>query len=236
MGRTAAIARVLTGDQLECEVVTAGDQRLKLTGSTTDVEPQAEGSEALLSNKALVHNAWAYTKFTYQKVNLSTKDEQERADELAEAHRKVTEWIADLADEHVGITRSAWCSSCFASSDHRKVKRPTGRMPAYLCVHCGSPTLPCASPRCRNMAVRGRGAVRAPRYCAEHRHDIPGFEKSEQKLEVLADYRKFLEYDCVARAGFRAVPELPGVSSALGREGAQASGASCRLRGPQDSW
>lgn len=27
-------------------------------------------------------------------------------------------------------------------------------------------------------AVRGRGAVRVPRYCAEHRHEIPGFQTS----------------------------------------------------------
>ena len=43
-----------------------------------------------------------------------------------------------------------------------------------------SPTLPCADPRCDNMAERVRGTIRAPRYCAEHRHDIPGFANTER--------------------------------------------------------
>src|SRR4029079_18067168 len=57
------------------------------------------------------------------------------------------------------------------------------------------PTLPCAGPRCHNMAVRERGAIRVPRYCAEHRHEIPGFEKADHKMGALEDYREFLTYD-----------------------------------------
>jgi hypothetical protein len=42
----------------------------------------------------------------------------------------------------------------------------------------------------------GRGAIRVPRYCAEHRHEIPGFEKvRRQEWARSADYRDFLEYD-----------------------------------------
>ena len=39
-----------------------------------------------------------------------------------------------------------------------------------------TPTLPCAAKGCDHMAVRNRGPVRMPRFCAEHRHEIPGFE------------------------------------------------------------
>ena len=70
-----------------------------------------------------------------------------------------------------------------------------GQLPAYLCSSCGSPTLPCAGPGCDNMAVRGRGAIRVPRFCAEHRHEIPGFAKADRKMGTLGDYEEFLEYD-----------------------------------------
>lgn len=146
-------------------------------------------------NRALVHNAWAYAKFTYLKVNLPTQDEQDSAAKRAAAHRKVAAWIVQLADSPTGTTKTAWCSSCFAKAEHQKVERRVGRVPVYLCVNCGSPTLPCAGPRCENMAVRERGPVRVPRYCAEHRHQIPGFEKADHTMGALADYREFLEYD-----------------------------------------
>ena len=45
------------------------------------------------------------------------------------------------------------------------------------------------------MAMRERGTIRVPRYCAEHRHEIPGFAKADRKMDTLVDYREFLEYD-----------------------------------------
>ena len=56
---------------------------MTLSGSTSDVEPSAKGSLALKKNPALIHNAWAFAKFTYQKVNLPTKDEQRSAEKSA---------------------------------------------------------------------------------------------------------------------------------------------------------
>ncbi|MFT6393308.1 MAG: hypothetical protein ACJA14_002838 [Ilumatobacter sp.] len=32
------------------------------------------------------------------------------------------------------------------------------------------------------MAVRKQGPVRLPRFCAEHRHEIPGFEKASDNF------------------------------------------------------
>ncbi|CCH78559.1 conserved hypothetical protein [Nostocoides japonicum T1-X7] len=45
------------------------------------------------------------------------------------------------------------------------------------------------------MAVRDRGAIRIPQYCAEHRHDIPGFEKAQHSIGELHDYDDFLKYE-----------------------------------------
>lgn len=45
------------------------------------------------------------------------------------------------------------------------------------------------------MAVRARGALRVPQYCAEHDHTITGFEKSSQKMDSLVDYHEYLKFE-----------------------------------------
>jgi len=189
------VARVLNGDRLECQVVAPRGETLTLTGTPTDVEPAVEGSAMFGGNRALVNNAWAFAKFTHLKVSLPTREEQRNAEKRANAHQEVVEWLADLADDLEIAAEEAWCSGCFHYSTHRKGKRPVGQVPAYLCANCGTPTLPCAYPPCDNMAVRERGAIRMPRYCAEHSHNIPGFAKADRKMDTLVDYREFLEYD-----------------------------------------
>jgi hypothetical protein len=195
MAKSKVVTRVMEGDRLECQVESPYGEKLTLTGSTKDVEPEVEGSPVLKGNRALLNNAWAFAKFTYLKVNLPSQEEQKNAEKRAEAHRKVAKWLTDLTADLASARKQGWCSSCFVNGDHQKVKRPVGHLPAYLCSNCGSPTLPCAGPRCDNMAERGRGAIRVPRYCAEHRHEIPGFEKADHKMGTLEDYRKFLAYD-----------------------------------------
>jgi Protein of unknown function (DUF726) len=196
MSKTSVVARVLDGDRLECQIVSPQGKRLTLTGTTADVEPKSiDGAATLRGNRALVHNAWAFAKFTYLKVNLPSADEQKGAEKRSKAHREMAEWITDLADDLGRTTTGGWCSGCFTDKNHRKVRDPAGPFPAYLCTNCGSPTLPCADPRCDNMALRGRGPIRLPRYCAEHRHEIPGFEKADRKMGTLGDYQEFLEYD-----------------------------------------
>ena len=155
MPKSNVVTRVLSGDRLECQVISPDREKLTLTGNTTDVEPaEVKGSAALGRNRALVNNAWAFAKFTYQKVNLPTQEEQKLAEKRAKAHQEVAEWLADLADDLEIGTKEGWCSSCFEKVEHRKGKRPFGQVPAYLCSNCGSPTLECADPTCEYMAVR----------------------------------------------------------------------------------
>jgi hypothetical protein len=45
------------------------------------------------------------------------------------------------------------------------------------------------------MAVRTTRQVTTPRYCAEHRHDINGFEKATQHLGRIDDYQDWLDYE-----------------------------------------
>jgi len=50
------------------------------------------------------------------------------------------------------------------------------------------------------MATRGPAALKVPRYCAEHRHDIPSFARARSKLKSLDDYKEWLEFDKVNAA------------------------------------
>lgn len=190
-----AVARILERDRLECQIKSPRGKKLTLTGAVLDVEPSAEGSEELQSNRALLHNAWAYAKNTYLKVSLPTLDEQHRADRRARTHKRIAEWITDLADDITDLTRWGWCSDCFTYAVHQKSKRPTGRFAPYLCGTCGSPTVPCGGLGCMNMAARTRSGVRLPAFCAEHRHEIPSFTRAEEKIDSLVDYGQFLRYD-----------------------------------------
>ena len=204
MSKSSVVARVLAGDRLECQIVSPRGKKLTLAGTTADVEPKTiDGAATLQGNRALVHNAWAFAKFTYLTVNLPSAEEQKGAQKRAKAHREVAEWITDLADDLGRTTTGGWCSGCFTDANHRKVKDPAGPFSAYLCSNCGSPTLPCAAPGCDNMAICGQGAIRLPHYCAEHRHEIPGFAKADRKIDTLQDYPEFLKYDKanLSRAG-----------------------------------
>ena len=247
MSNAKVIARVLESGQLECRIVPGKGEELVLTGSPAELEPSMDGPSSLSGNRALVDNAWAFAKFTYLKVSLPTEAEQKSAEKRAGVHRQVAAWIAELAADIERTTKGGWCSACFTDCDHRKVRNPPGPLPAYLCVNCGSPTLPCAAPSCDNMATRGHGALRTPRYCAEHRHEIPGFEKASLKMESLDDYRAFLEFEkpnlsrttklvgaglvTLATGGLAAYAAAPAIGGAIGSMASTYTGAAASSYG-----
>ncbi|WP_082571440.1 DUF726 domain-containing protein [Agromyces sp. Root1464] len=208
-------AHVLDGTRLKVDVVSDQGATLSLVGELTDLEPTVDGGGVLEGNPALRSNMWAYAKTWYtarttsnagalsladpteQKAALKLVEETKRiAQKQAEAYAKTAQWIADVADDVSLLdVEHGWCSSCFFQTEHRKSNRPAGQLPVYVCQGCGSPTLPCVAVGCDNMAVRGRGAIRVPQFCAEHRHDIPGFEKAQGTIGELHDYEEFLQYD-----------------------------------------
>ncbi len=208
-------AHVVGGTRLKVEVVSDQGARLVLEGDVVDVEPTVDSGGVLADNPALVSNLWAFAKSWYearttsyadalsatdresQKAAHKQADENKKtAQKRADAYAKVAQWIADVADDVSPYQpKLGWCSSCFTKTEHRKSNRPNGQMPVYVCQSCGAPTLPCVAPGCENMAVRERGAIRVPQYCAEHRHDIPGFEKAQGSFGELHDYEDFLKYE-----------------------------------------
>lgn len=208
-------AYVAEGSHLRVIVESDQGVTLSLTGEFTDVEPAVEQPSVLAENPALVSNMWAHAKAWHEANTLSDdgalaepdperqkaalKELAERrklASKRASAFAKTAQWIADVADDVSPLQpRSGWCSSCFFETNHHKSNRPGGQLPVYVCQGCGAPTLPCVAPRCEHMAVRERGAVRVPQYCAEHRHEIPGFAKSQVPFGPLEDYDQYLAFE-----------------------------------------
>ncbi|MBK8468916.1 MAG: DUF726 domain-containing protein [Candidatus Phosphoribacter sp.] len=208
-------AHVVEGTHLRVEVVSDQGATLTLAGNITDLEPTVESDGVLKENPALLSNAWAFAKTWHEArttsfaaalevadpkgQNTALKQAEERkkaAEKRSNAYAKVAQWIADVADDLSPYEpKHGWCSSCFAKTEHLKSNRPAGQLPVYVCQGCGSPTLPCVAPGCDNMAVRERGAIRVPQYCAEHRHEIPGFEKAQGSFGELHDYEDFLQYE-----------------------------------------
>ena len=206
---------VVEGTRLKVEVVSDQGATLALIGKVTDLEPSIASGGVLATNPALRTNMWAHAKTWYAAHTISNQEALSLADPAAQkaalkevteakkvAHKRsdeyasVAQWIADVADDLSSLdVHDAWCSSCFLKTEHKKSNRPAGQMPVYVCQGCGSPSLPCVAAGCINMAVRVRGAIRVPQFCAEHRHEITGFEKAQGKFGELHDYEEFFQYE-----------------------------------------
>lgn len=180
---------------MKCEVTTPSGRTLLAEGDLKTPEPTVSGSTELTTNRTLVNNLWAYAQHEKWSRRLRTPEKVEAHAAEAAAHRKVAARLADLLEDVSAEQRRGWCSSCISHTSHAKVKQAGLRMPTYICGDCGSPTTACAAPTCPNMAIRPLKVVKAPRYCAEHRHDITGFEKASRRLKDLEDANELLVFD-----------------------------------------
>lgn len=239
--------------ELTCEVHTPMGRPLELSGRASDIEPRTRGDNRMCNNEALVHNAWAAAK--YHQAFVEATDEKLKTDHLTQykAHAATTTTIATLLDDLTAITRDGWCSGCFTFASHLQIERKSSSsFRVYLCNFCGSPTMGCAARNCSNMATTDGGSSRIPKFCGEHRHDIPSFERAGRTIESLDDYRTLLEYDkpnlakgakfaaagvltagVMSGAAFMAAPAIGGAIGAqlLGYSGAVASNAGLAMLG-----
>jgi pimeloyl-ACP methyl ester carboxylesterase len=202
-------------DAFSCLLSADGEARLTATGTMPDDKPKLAGSRTLKSNKTVVENLWAFGKheFLFRRARASDKRKSHQAQ--ASRHANMAAAVADMVDRLGDSERKAWCSACFSWSVHRRVEG-WGTVPAaYLCTGCGSPTTPCAAVSCPNMANRGlhRGGV--PRYCAEHRHDIAGFDRLHERLESIDDYGELLNFNRRDLAKATRIAIVTGVAAAV---------------------
>lgn len=211
--------------------------QIEIEGSLDDVEPTVTGSDKLVSNRALVENLWAYGEHECQRRRTRNRERADSHKKAAALHGDMAVTIAIFAGANQKGRRQDWCSACFTRTEHRGVDIPRLVPDAYLCSNCGAPTSPCVAPRCSNMADRGIGSARVPRYCAEHRHDVRGFKKLSAEissLDAVDDWLAFEKHNLaattritvmstaaaavIAPAAFFAAPAIAGAlgASALG--------------------
>lgn len=164
-------------------------------GTDLDTEPELTGDQELLDNVALVAlvlgfaaNELAYrrSRSVEKRANHRKAADEERKDAIALANL-----VLRLEDEQV----YEWCSGCFAKTVHRHVRGADRPARTFLCQACGTPTVDCAVLGCSHHAViRPRRPVTLA-YCAEHRHEIPGFAKLRETIPTLEDHAGFLKHE-----------------------------------------
>lgn len=171
--------------------------------------PSYAGAERLAGNKVLAVNLWAYA--CAEKERRVVRNEQTRTEleKQAATHADMACNVADLVDKVGRERRTDWCSACFVNTDHRRVEGSGLSTPTYLCQNCGAATSPCVALRCTNMATRGLGSIRIPRYCAEHRHDLPSFEGGDDRIPDLSEYAELLAF---RRKNLAAITKTAGVA------------------------
>jgi hypothetical protein len=238
-------------DGMKCEVRSRQGHVLRVSGTLADIEPHTDGDDRMRHNAALVHNAWAYAKHEKQFRRLKLEEKRASHRKQADLHAKTAAQIADLVDLLGESSRTGWCSACFTKCEHREVRMGSGRVPAYLCMTCGSPTLRCAAPYCKCMANRGFGPIQIPKFCAAHRHDIYSFERASDKVDRLEQYEQLHVFDVrnltrisrllmtgllaagvIGTGGFFAGPAIGGAIGALsGYSGAAATSYGLALLG-----
>ncbi len=190
-------------DGMKCEVRSPQGRFLQLIGTLATVESEASGDETMIANRSLVHNAWAFAKHEKQYFakhekqyrRLKNPEKRQSHRKQADAHAKTASAIAELIDLLGQSTKKGWCSACYTWSGHQELESGRLSIPASLCVTCGSPTLHCAAPGCAHMAVRKFGSIRIPRFCAEHRHEIPSFARAAEKVATLDDYERLMVFE-----------------------------------------
>ena len=176
------------------QIATREGSHLWLTGSG-GTTPSRSGTQSLTTSDALCLTAWAYGQAEYALSRCHQEEKREQLRRLSGRQRKAALTLAMVADSLTAEGRKAWCSACMQFGTHRKSNLGGVMIGTYSCMQCGASTIPCALPTCRNMALRGKTNLPGRRYCAEHRHDIPGFAKANRRLPSLLDYKTLLAYD-----------------------------------------
>ncbi len=195
MSATVSVTMVGEG-RVACVLRSPMGRRLELSGPLAGPVAEAiEGDDEMLSNAAMVNNAWAYAKHSIAALEAAEPDDEKSQLAQAGVHEEIAREISGFVDRlTTEVVLARWCSGCFAKTTHRKVA-VRRRLPTYLCAKCGTPTRVCPAPGCAHMAVRGPGSVRLPKYCAEHRHELPSFARAADKISAPHRYRDILKYD-----------------------------------------
>ncbi|MGV8966574.1 MAG: DUF726 domain-containing protein [Cellulomonas sp.] len=173
----------------------AGSLALVARGTDLDTEAEVTGDPELMRNVALVALVLGHAanELAYRRSRSPEKRANHR--KAADVERKDAIALADLVIRPGDRSARAWCSGCFANTEHRHVRGADRPRRTYLCQECGTPTVDCAVVGCSHHAViRPRTPVTLA-YCAEHRHEVPGFAKLDETIPSLGEYASFLKFE-----------------------------------------
>lgn len=226
-----------------CTLVSTIGTKVDVVRTSLDEPDQLYGDVGLRNNRAIVRSVEAFANHEFLARRL--RNEETRASHRVQAtfFRETCLKLCEMVERAAGHGPTGWCSACFARAEHRPVSGMSRPSPAFLCTGCGAPTTRCVAPRCDNFANRPLRRVAAPSFCAEHRHDVPGFEKLTEKLTSLDGYAEWLSFDkpnlrrmthiaigvagsaaAVVPAAFLAAPAIGGaIGSLSGLSGAAAT-------------
>lgn len=186
-------------DAFVCSLSTRAGAQLTLRASVAGTEPELSGDPVLLGNPTIVTNVWAYGKHEAQYRRTRAAEKRKSHAKRAVKHKTSALAAARYAERLSGRSRSGWCSGCFMESPHLVVKTPaTTRL--HLCESCGALTSVCRLPSCRHMATRRLDRIDAPGFCAEHRHEIPGFDKLNDGFNTIDESAEWLKFDSLNAA------------------------------------
>lgn len=153
------------------------------------------GVKGLGDNETLVRHAEAFGSNEFSARRLRADEKRESHRRQAVKHKRAAEAIARLVPLITDVARVGWCSACLSRASHGRVEARRGIGGTFLCGRCGAPTARCLAPRCEHMAALGDDVARTPRYCAAHRHEVPGFNKLASRLASLDDYEDWLTFE-----------------------------------------
>ncbi len=215
-----------------CEIWSPKGRSLKVFGNLREPEPTVTGDAELTRNRAIAQNLWTAASEYVQGLAIETaedstdsEDARENTAELVKNYETAARTSAKTAKEITGYTENlgeetteGWCSNCAQLTTHHKVTTEGLKRSLFLCDGCGVPTVQCAAPGCTSMAVKTGGTKGMVPYCAEHRHDIPSFERSAETITDLTEWETLVQFDKpdLAKITTRASIGVAAVSGAAG--------------------
>ncbi len=178
----------------ECEL--EGENGLSVLVSRLADATRIEVTREDLPTVALVDAVEQYAENEFGRRRARTDQKRAHHEKQGAKWRATAEHISALLGAISDKQEEGWCSGCLTKSKHRLIAaRTIFGTRQYVCCDCGSPTGWCDVPRCDNFATRSDMPRRAQRFCAEHNHDIPSFEKLDDQIACLDDYLSWLEFE-----------------------------------------
>lgn len=206
-----------------------GDEHvLCVSCPSTEIRPiHVEGYNPFARNAALVHHTASWSVRDTGLARARKKSRKKALKAQAKADRSLAIYIAECLTVPMTKTKMGWCSFCLTESVQRRCQKNYLRRDVYICSTCGYPTAVCQAPGCSHFVRHGAAAVWTDSFCAEHAHAIPSFERSNDKLSCLMEYKEHYKFDkrnlkkastvaaCSVGAAVLAIPASIGAAPAV---------------------